>query len=150
MRSTSWSFRPTRRGEGAGLKIGLVLPLFSGDPERVLSFARQAEELGFDGVFAFDHLFPPGAAADRPSLEAFTVLAAVGATTSRLVVGTLVTRAQLRPAGLLAKAAAQLDAVSGGRRVVLGIGTGDPIDDPEHRAFGIRSLSRDDRRAHLQ
>jgi alkanesulfonate monooxygenase SsuD/methylene tetrahydromethanopterin reductase-like flavin-dependent oxidoreductase (luciferase family) len=131
------------------VKVGLILPLFSGDPERVLSIARHAEDLGFDGVFAFDHLFPPGAAPDRPSLEAFTMLAAVGAATSRVAVGTLVTRAQLRPAGLLAKTAAQLDAMTGGR-MTLGIGTGDPIDDPEHRAFGIRSLDKQDRRAHLR
>ena len=51
-----------------------MLPLFSGDAERVLAFARRAEEQGFDGVFAFDHLFPPGAPADRPSLEAFASL----------------------------------------------------------------------------
>jgi alkanesulfonate monooxygenase SsuD/methylene tetrahydromethanopterin reductase-like flavin-dependent oxidoreductase (luciferase family) len=35
--------------------------MFSGDAARVLAFARRAEERGFDGVFAFDHLFPPGA-----------------------------------------------------------------------------------------
>jgi alkanesulfonate monooxygenase SsuD/methylene tetrahydromethanopterin reductase-like flavin-dependent oxidoreductase (luciferase family) len=34
--------------------------------------------------------------------------------------------------------------------MVLGIGTGDPIDEPEHRAFGIRSLDRTQRRAHLE
>ena len=84
------------------MNVGLVLPLFSGDAERVLAFARRAEERGFDGVFAFDHLFPPGAPADRPSLEAFASLAAVAARTSRVAVGTLVTRATLRPPGMLA------------------------------------------------
>ena len=44
--------------------------------------------------------------------------------------------------------AAGLDASTGGR-VILGIGTGDPIDEPEHRAFGIPSLGKRDRRAHL-
>jgi len=130
------------------VRIGLILPLFSGDPDRVLRFARRAEELGFGGLFAFDHFFPPGASSDRPSLEAFSVLAAVGAATSHAAVGTLVTRAQLRPTGLLAKMAAGLDASTGGR-VILGIGTGDPIDEPEHRAFGIPSLGKRDRRAHL-
>ena len=75
------------------MKVGLILPLFSGNPDRVLSFARQAEDLGYDGVFAFDHFFPPGASPDRPSLEAFSSLAAVGAASERLAVGTLVTRA---------------------------------------------------------
>jgi alkanesulfonate monooxygenase SsuD/methylene tetrahydromethanopterin reductase-like flavin-dependent oxidoreductase (luciferase family) len=123
--------------------------MFSGNPERVLSFARQAEELGYDGVFGFDHFFPPGAAPDRPCLELFTTLAAIAVSSSGLVLGSLVTRAQLRPAGLLAKLAAELDKLSGGR-MVLGIGTGDPIDEPEHRAFGLHSLDKEKRRAHLE
>src|SRR4029453_10360382 len=88
--------------------------MFSGDAGRVLAFARRAGEGGFDGVFAFDHLFPPGASPDRPSLEAYATLTAVAAVTSRIDVGTLVTRATLRPAGLLAKLAAAVDDVSGG------------------------------------
>ena len=130
------------------MRFGLILPLFSGDPQRVLSFARNAEDLGFDGLFAFDHFFPPGAPSDRPSLEAFTTLAAVSASTTRVTVGTLVTRAQLRPVGLLAKLATNIDLVSGGR-LVLGVGTGDPIDRPEHEAFGLPMLSKEDRRIHL-
>jgi alkanesulfonate monooxygenase SsuD/methylene tetrahydromethanopterin reductase-like flavin-dependent oxidoreductase (luciferase family) len=128
--------------------VGLILPLFSGDPERVISFARRAEELGYDGVFAFDHFFPPGAASDRPSLEAFASLSAVAAATERVTVGTLVTRASIRPAGLLAKMAAGVDDISGGR-MVLGIGTGDPIDKPEHEAYGLPYLEKAERREHL-
>lgn len=130
------------------MKLGLILPLFSGDPARVLGFARRAEELGYDGVFAFDHFFPPGASRDRPSLEAFSTLAHVGAATERVAVGTLVTRAQLRPAALLAKMAATIDDITSGR-MILGIGTGDPIDRPEHEAFGFPSLSVRARREHL-
>ena len=132
----------------AAPSLGLVLPLFSGNVGRVLDAARKAEALGYDGVFVFDHFFPPGAAPDRPSLEAFTTLAAVGAVTDRVRVGTLVARAQLRPAGLLAKMAAGIDEQTGGR-VILAVGTGDPIDEPEHRAFGIPTLSKTERRAHL-
>lgn len=130
------------------MRVGLVLPLFSGDPAKVVAFARDAEELGYDGVFAFDHFFPPGAASDRPSLEAFSMLAAVAAATTRITVGTLVTRASLRPAGLLAKLAASLDDLSGGR-MVLGIGTGDPIDRPEHDAYGLTYYEKAERRPHL-
>ncbi|HXF56817.1 MAG TPA: LLM class flavin-dependent oxidoreductase [Actinomycetota bacterium] len=130
------------------MKVGLLLPMFTRDAGRVLEAARSAERLGFDGVFAFDHFFPPGAPPDRPALEAFTTLAAVAQVTSRVVVGTLVTRAVLRPAGLVAKMAATLDLVSGGR-MVLGVGTGDPIDRPEHRAFGFPELSVRARREHL-
>jgi alkanesulfonate monooxygenase SsuD/methylene tetrahydromethanopterin reductase-like flavin-dependent oxidoreductase (luciferase family) len=122
--------------------------MFSGDAGRVLAFARRAEERGFDGVFAFDHLFPPGASPDRASLEAYATLTAVAAGTSRIDVGTLVTRATLRPAGLLAKLAAAVDDVSGGR-MILGIGTGDPIDELEHRVFGIEYLGKAERREHL-
>jgi alkanesulfonate monooxygenase SsuD/methylene tetrahydromethanopterin reductase-like flavin-dependent oxidoreductase (luciferase family) len=131
------------------VKIGLILPLFSGDPAKVLAAAREAEELGYDGVFAFDHFFPPGGSPESPSLEAFATLAAVAAVTERVTLGTLVTRASLRPAGLLAKTASWLDAASGGR-LVLGIGTGDPIDRPEHQAYGIPMLGVADRRAHLE
>jgi alkanesulfonate monooxygenase SsuD/methylene tetrahydromethanopterin reductase-like flavin-dependent oxidoreductase (luciferase family) len=130
------------------MNVGLILPLFSGDPERVASFARRAEALGYDGVFAFDHFFPPGAPTDRPSLEAFASLSAVAAATERVTVGTLVTRASIRPAGLLAKMAAGVDDISGGR-MVLGIGTGDPIDRPEHQAYGLTYLEKGERREHL-
>ncbi len=131
------------------LKVGLILPMFSGDPGKVLGAARAAEDLGFDGVFAFDHFFPPGASPDRPALEAFTTLAAIAATTERVALGTLVTRAVLRPAGLLAKMTSTIDTISGGR-MILGIGTGDPIDRPEHLAFGFPNLTVSERRAHLE
>jgi alkanesulfonate monooxygenase SsuD/methylene tetrahydromethanopterin reductase-like flavin-dependent oxidoreductase (luciferase family) len=118
------------------------------DPERVLSFARRAEELGFDGLFAFDHLFAPGGPPDRPSLEAFATLAAVAVSTSRVRVGTLVARASLRPAGLLARQAAALDDLGDGR-FVLGIGTGDELSRAEHEAYGLPYLGPAARRAQL-
>jgi alkanesulfonate monooxygenase SsuD/methylene tetrahydromethanopterin reductase-like flavin-dependent oxidoreductase (luciferase family) len=130
------------------VKLGLILPLFSGDLEKVRATAERAEAGGYDGVFVFDHFFPPEGAPDRPSLEAFATLALIGAATSRVTVGTLVTRASLRPAAMLAKAGATIDDVTGGR-LVLGIGTGDPIDRPEHEAFGFDSLGVRERREHL-
>ena len=131
------------------VKLGLILPLFSGDAERVLSFAGRAEEVGFDGVFAFDHLFPPGGDPARPVLEAFAMLGAVAAHTSRVAVGTLVARAALRNAGQLAKLAASLDDVSGGR-MILGIGAGDAGNDLEHRVFGVPTPAQAHRREHLE
>ena len=130
------------------LKIGLILPMFSGDMTKVLNAARSAEALGYDGVFGFDHFFPPGGSPESPALEAFTTLAAVAAATERVQLGTLVTRANLRPPGLVAKMTSGIDLISGGR-MVLGIGTGDPIDEPEHHAFGFRTLSIQERRANL-
>ncbi|HYT81595.1 MAG TPA: LLM class flavin-dependent oxidoreductase [Actinomycetota bacterium] len=130
------------------LKVGVILPMFSGDAAKVIAAAHSSESLGFDGVFVFDHFFPPGGSPDRPALEAFTTLAAVAASTERVRVGTLVTRAVLRPPGLLAKMLSTIDLISGGR-TILGIGTGDPIDLPEHHAFGFPNLSVRERRAHL-
>jgi alkanesulfonate monooxygenase SsuD/methylene tetrahydromethanopterin reductase-like flavin-dependent oxidoreductase (luciferase family) len=120
----------------------------SSDAERVVRFAQRAEELGFDGLFAFDHLFAPGGPPDRPSLEAFATLAAVAVSTSRVRIGTLVARASLRPAGLLARQANALDDLSEGR-FVLGIGTGDELSRAEHDAFGLPYLGPEARRAQL-
>lgn len=130
------------------MNVGVVLPLFSGDPAKVVAAAVEAEALGFDGVFAFDHFFPPRSP-DRPALEPFATLGAVAAATERVRLGTLVARASLRPVGLLAKSAAWLDVASGGR-LILGIGTGDPIDRPEHQAYGILMLDKAERRVHLE
>ena len=130
------------------MKVGLVLPMASTDAERPLAFARRAEELGFDGLFAFDHFFPPGAPSDRPSLEAYATLAAVASITERVTIGTLVSRASLRSAGSVAKQAAALDDISGGR-FVLGVGTGDAMSRAEHDAFGLAYLGRGVRRDHL-
>lgn len=122
--------------------------MFSGDPTRVIDAARSAEALGFDGVFAFDHLFAMGGPPERPALEPLACLAAVAAVTSRIALGTLVARALLRSPALLAWSAATLDQVSGGR-TVLGVGSGDADDEPEHRMFGFPSLGTRDRRTHL-
>jgi alkanesulfonate monooxygenase SsuD/methylene tetrahydromethanopterin reductase-like flavin-dependent oxidoreductase (luciferase family) len=130
------------------MRIGLVLPMASTKPEAVVRFAERAEALGVDGLFAFDHLFPPGAPTDRPSLESTVTLAAVAAVTSRVRIGTLVTRASLRSVGLLAKHAVALDDLSAGR-FVLGIGTGDHMSRAEHVAFGLPYLGPEIRRAHL-
>ncbi|MCA1726958.1 MAG: LLM class flavin-dependent oxidoreductase [Actinobacteria bacterium] len=131
------------------MRFRTILPLFNGTPEIALRSARDAEVLGYDGVFVFDHFFPPGAPSHLPALEAFTMMAAVAEATERVRIGTLVTRASIRPAGLLAKMIASIDAQSGGR-LILGMGTGDPIDEPEHVAFGFTTLSKEDRREHLR
>jgi probable F420-dependent oxidoreductase len=100
----------------------------------LLDLARQAEDAGVDGVVITDHVVmgrntheyawgrfpqPPGA----PWLEPLTVLAALGAVTERLRLATSILIAPLRPATLLAKTAATLDVLTGGR-LDLGVGTG--------------------------
>jgi alkanesulfonate monooxygenase SsuD/methylene tetrahydromethanopterin reductase-like flavin-dependent oxidoreductase (luciferase family) len=131
------------------MKFGTILPLFNGEPHKTLASAADAERLGYDGVFVFDHFFPPGAPSHLPALEAFTMMAAVAEATERVRIGTLVTRASLRPPGILAKMVASIDAQSGGR-LILGVGTGDPIDEPEHVAFGFKTLTKEERRAYLR
>jgi alkanesulfonate monooxygenase SsuD/methylene tetrahydromethanopterin reductase-like flavin-dependent oxidoreductase (luciferase family) len=117
------------------MKLGLSLPMFTADMRKPLDAAARAATAGYDGVFAPDHLFPPSAP-DRPALEPFTVLSAVAALHPGLRVGTLVTRASLRPVGLLAKQAAALDGIGEGG-LILGLGAGDSVSGPEHEMFGI-------------
>lgn len=122
------------------MKLGISLPVFTSDPNRPLSVARRAADLGFDGIFSPDHLFPPAvyprSGPDKPSLEAFSTLAAVARQVDGLNVGTLVSRVTLRPAGSLAKQAAAIDQLSG-RRGILGLGAGDSASLEEHRRYGI-------------
>jgi alkanesulfonate monooxygenase SsuD/methylene tetrahydromethanopterin reductase-like flavin-dependent oxidoreductase (luciferase family) len=117
------------------VKLGISLPMFTADVRRPLAAAARAAAAGYDGAFAPDHLFPPGAP-DRPALEPFTVLSAVAVAHPGLHVGTLVSRASLRPVGLVAKLGAALDQLSGGK-AILGLGAGDAVSRPEHEMFGI-------------
>ena len=135
------------------MKLGISLPVFTDDVGKPLSMAARCAGLGVDGVFSPDHLFPPvfypPSGPDRPALEPFTLLAAVSARHPDLAVGTLVTRVTLRPAGLLAKQAAALDEMSGGR-AILALGAGDRASLPEHETFGIPFPSAADRVALLE
>lgn len=127
------------------MRLGLVLPVATGDAGRALSVARDADAAGIDGVFVPDHLGRPDA---RPPLEAFTLLGAVAQVTRRAVVGTLVARASSRPPGALAKLAASTDALSGGRSV-LGLGAGDEATAHEDVAAPRTFADQAERRAHL-
>jgi alkanesulfonate monooxygenase SsuD/methylene tetrahydromethanopterin reductase-like flavin-dependent oxidoreductase (luciferase family) len=129
------------------VKLGLSLPMFTADARRPIAAGARAAAAGYDGVFAPDHLFPPDAPG-RPALEPYAILAAVAARHPELHVGTLVSRVSLRPAGILAKQAAALDLMSGGRGV-LGLGAGDSVSKAEHEAFGIPFASVADRVALL-
>ena len=129
------------------MRLGLSLPMFTADVERPLAAAARATAAGYEGVFAPDHLFPPGAPGS-PALEPFAILAAVASRHPQLHVGTLVSRASLRPVAILAKQAAALDQMSGGR-AILGLGAGDSVSAAEHEAFGIPFPSPGDRVAIL-
>ena len=135
------------------MNLGVSLPVFTADPSRPLDVAARAAALGFDGVFSPDHLFPPTfyppSGPDRPALEPFTVLSAASVLEPSLHVGTLVARVTLRAPGLLAKQAAALDQISGGKAIIA-LGTGDDASRREHEMFGFPYPPAADRLAQLE
>lgn len=100
----------------------------------VLALARHVEESGWDGIWYADHFMPNAADTSTPWPEAWTTLSALGAQVPRLRIGTLVSGNTYRHPAVLAKMAATLDHISGGR-VVLGLGAG--WQENEHQQYGI-------------
>ena len=102
--------------------------------EEYLAMARAAEEAGFDSIWVGDHLLYRDDGPERGPLEAFTLLAAVAAATTRIRLGPLVACTAFRHPPILAKMAATLDEISGGR-LTLGLGAG--WNRAEFDAFGL-------------
>jgi probable F420-dependent oxidoreductase len=133
------------------MKIGFILPLGEdGDLGRppiwteIRDLALQAEDAGFDSVWVYDHLlyrFP-----DREATvgvhECWSILSALAGVTTSVELGTLVMPTSWRNPALLAKMAATVDAITGGR-LILGLGTG--FHQPEFDAFGYPFDHRVDR-----
>ena len=92
-----------------------------------------AEELGYDSAWLYDHFYALGGDRTQPCLEAWTTLAALGAVTNRLKIGTMVTCVNYRHPSLLAKIAATVDVLSNGR-LLFGIGA--DWYEEEYRAYG--------------
>ncbi len=98
---------------------------------------EHCERTGWDGAYVVDHFMADradGAPDDTPVLEAMTALAALAAHTDRIRLGPLVLGGTYRHPAVVAKSAATLDQISGGR-IVLGLGAG--WQRNEHRAYGI-------------
>jgi alkanesulfonate monooxygenase SsuD/methylene tetrahydromethanopterin reductase-like flavin-dependent oxidoreductase (luciferase family) len=125
------------------MRVGLFLSAFTSEPRKPLDVAARAADAGYEAVFVYDHLFPPGAR-ERPSVEPFTLLAAAAAANPGLGVGVLVSRAGWRPLGMLAKETAALSSLSG-REAILGLGLGDRFGAAEHAAVGLPYPPIDDR-----
>jgi probable F420-dependent oxidoreductase len=125
------------------MKIGVMLPVGGEDGpggttpgwKDIRAVAETADQTGMDSVWLADHFVyksPEGRLYGMH--EAWTLLSAVAAITTKVELGNLVLCASFRDPGLTAKMAATLDEVSGGR-LVLGVGAG--WHDPEYDAFGL-------------
>jgi F420-dependent oxidoreductase-like protein len=101
--------------------------------ERTVAVARQAERLGFESIWAFDHFQTEPEPTDELTFESFSTLAALAALTQRVRLGHVVICTAYRNPALTAKMIGTLDVISGGR-MELGIGAGWKED--EWRAYG--------------
>ena len=99
--------------QGSGQLVGELPP-----PALFREVAQRAEELGYDSLWAGDHV-----SFENPILDVTVALATFAAVTSRITIGAGIVLLPLRPPALVAKEFASLDYVSGGR-VVLGVGVG--------------------------
>ncbi|MFT7654744.1 MAG: F420-dependent oxidoreductase-like protein [Limisphaerales bacterium] len=99
-----------------------------------LELSQHAATTGWEGIWLADHFMPNAEDTSTPWPEAWTTLAALAATVQGVRLGTLVTGNTYRHPAVLAKMAATVDHISGGR-VVLGLGSG--WQENEHAQYGI-------------
>src|ERR1700722_1650879 len=124
------------------MRFGLQIPNFTTDEtpgalfDGVVAMARAAEETGYDSVWVMDHFYqlPPMGGPSQPMLDAYTLLGALAARTSRIRLGALVTGVTYRNPAHLAKIVTTLDVISAGR-AILGIGAA--WYDVEHEGLGF-------------
>jgi probable F420-dependent oxidoreductase len=108
-------------------QFGLAIRNFVGprevpDVEGLYAYARHAEELGFESLWAWDHILL-GVEPSFPILDSITMLGAIAARTSRIKLGTGILVLPLRNPVVAAKALGSLDVISGGR-LILGVAAG--------------------------
>jgi F420-dependent oxidoreductase-like protein len=128
------------------MKIGVIVPQgwtgeFDGwDPAaawaRTRDVAWQAEALGFESIWLFDHFHTTPRPTDEITFEAFTSLAALAAETRRVRLGHVVLCAAYRNAALTAKMISTLDVISNGR-AELGMGAGWKKDEWQAYGYGF-------------
>src|SRR5256714_10929084 len=111
------------------LSFGLGLPAGPEPGFEPVAYGRRAEELGFDFLSVSDHPADPGG-----TYEAWTLLAWIAASTTRIRLGPRVLGVPYRSPAVVAKMAETFDRLSGGR-LILGLGGG--YSDGEFRAFGL-------------
>jgi F420-dependent oxidoreductase-like protein len=110
-----------------------IEPQFGFSYADVVGIAREAEGSGFRTLWVSDHLFLGPDAVATDCLEAWTLLAALAVDTKKIRIGPMVTAQSYRNPALLAKIAAGVDQMSGGR-VEFGVGAG--WKEVEYKAYG--------------
>src|SRR5262249_57234594 len=111
------------------------------DPQALIAYAAKAEELGFDSIWVWDHIFL-GVDPPFPVVDSLTLLSAVAARTSQIKLGTGVLVLPLRNPVVLAKELSSLDLIAEGR-LLLGMASGwykrefDAVGVPFERRGGI-------------
>jgi alkanesulfonate monooxygenase SsuD/methylene tetrahydromethanopterin reductase-like flavin-dependent oxidoreductase (luciferase family) len=116
------------------LKMGAVLWSQASDWAGFLEAAQRADELGYDSIWTWDHLYVIFGEPDQPIVEGYTALAGLAMGTSRADLGLLVGANTFRNPGVVAKAVVTIDHMSGGRAI---LGLGGAWFGLEHTAFGI-------------
>jgi alkanesulfonate monooxygenase SsuD/methylene tetrahydromethanopterin reductase-like flavin-dependent oxidoreductase (luciferase family) len=121
---------------GSQPHFGFVTPQQGLSVEAIEAHWRFAEETGWDSAWVFDHLIGvlDGDPDTTDAFEAWTLLAALAATTRRVRLGVFVSGVTHRPPAMLLKQAITVDHVSRGR-LILGIGAA--WNEREHRAYGL-------------
>jgi len=99
------------------MRFGFWIGAGHGWPE-IAQSGQKVEELGYDGIWVADHFMPNAADTSAPWPEAWVTLSALGALVPRVRLGTLVTGNTYRHPAVLAKMAATLDHITGGRVVL--------------------------------
>ena len=121
-------------------------PQLGGTYEDLLAAARLAEQAGLSGIARADH-YLAHAGSPAPATDAFATLAGLARDTTRIRLCVLVSPITFRHPAVIAKTAASIDEMSGGR-LDLGVGTG--WSEPEHRVFGLEFPAREERFSRLE
>ena len=107
---------------------------------RTIELTRQAEDLGFESVWAFDHFHTVPQPTDEITFESFSTLTALAMVTERVRLGHMVICTGFRNPALTAKLASTIDIISGGR-FELGIGAGWKEDEWRAYGYGFPTLA---------
>jgi F420-dependent oxidoreductase-like protein len=129
------------------VKFGLDVAQHQLSFEEILGRVRMAEESGFEGAWVFDHFSALYGDRNGPCLEAWTLLGALAAHTTRIRLGPLVTGITHRHPSVLTTEIVTVDHVSGGR---VEAGLGAAWNQREHRSLGIAFPSTKERMRRLE